>query len=156
MDRLIENRTNTKSKQAQLIDIDSGDQSSNPDRKYVYFDLGANNGDSLANFFGFDEKVFLGWKLNNDRINSVNWIVYAFEANPIFNEQLSEMKRRIPSQNSVHMYNGTAAWIQNGEIDFYLDLVNSDNEFWGSSLKKTHPDVIKSGKVKKPLKHSDS
>ena len=141
INRVQTNESNQPKKDSltkKVIDIDNG----NPDRKYVYFDLGTNNGDSLKNFFGIDRKIHPEWKLNielnSKRINSVNWIAYAFEANPKFNEQLWELKKRIPSRNTVHIKNGTAAWIKNGQIDFYLDLINAGANFWGSSLKETH------------------
>jgi FkbM family methyltransferase len=48
-------------------------------------------------------------------------------------------------QYRVHLFQETAAWIYDGTIDFYLDTINKANNFWGSSLNKNHPDVIKSG-----------
>jgi len=53
------------------------------------------------------------------------------------------------------MYNDTAAWTYDGTIDFYLDTVNQASHFWGSSLNKNHPDVVKSGSVKMTVRCKD-
>ena len=108
-------------------------------RNFVFLDLGANKGDSLYTFFGVDSKEFNPYGkfpvlIDTDLVNKVNWTVYAFEANPIFNANLINMKAKLPAQHTLHLHNGTAAWIYNGYIDFYLDLVNKDKNFWGSRL----------------------
>lgn len=41
------------------------------------------------------------------------------------------------------MFLETAAWTYDGLIEFYIDKISS--QFWGSSLRKDHPRVIKSG-----------
>ncbi len=115
-----------------VIDIDITDN--NTERKYVYIDLGANNGDSLANFFGLDNEMPI--QLSNKLIQSLKWDVYAFEANPLFDQNLFEMKNTLLNRNhTVYLFHSTAAWIKNGHVDFYLDLVNKEHNFWGSSLK---------------------
>lgn len=78
--------------------------------------------------------------------NNVSWEVYAFEANPTFNSILIETKNEVVlNGHTVNLFNETAAWIYDGTIVFYLDTVNTDRNFWGSSLNKKHPDVVKSG-----------
>lgn len=73
------------------------------------------------------------------------WEVYAFEANPFFNPFLSQVESEISEYHKIYMYNETAAWIYDGTIEFYLDVVNVGYNYWGSSLDKNHPDVLNSG-----------
>ena len=47
-------------------------------------------------------------------------------------------KKAIEMGHTVHLHRQTAAWIYDGKIDFYLDTVNKQNDFWGSSLNKEH------------------
>jgi FkbM family methyltransferase len=101
----------------------------------------------LANFFGLENKM--PTQLYNENMKQTNWIVFAFEANPLFTETLFELKNDLTQlKHTINLFNGTAAWTRNGYIDFYLDLVNKRTHFWGSSIKETHPDVVHSGKKK--------
>ena len=109
----------------------------NTTTNYVFIDLDANKGDSIYHFFGIKNKEFNPYGkfpklIDINLVNRVNWIVYAFEANPIFNENLNEMKNNLPKQHKLHLHNSTAAWIYDGTIEFYLDLVNENKNFWGS------------------------
>lgn len=108
----------------------------------VYIDLGANKGDSVYNFFDLNSEaqggdlkgIFKKFSLKNQK-----WTVYAFEANGFFDESLLAMKTKIESLGHiVYLYNQTAAWKKNGSIDFYLDTINEDYDFWGSSLNVNH------------------
>lgn len=115
---------------------------------YVYIDLGLNNGDSTYNFLGKRARAQGGniHKLIDESIIKSNkWIIYGFEANPHFNDVLVKLKNDISDEHTFYLYNGTAAWIYDGFIDFFIDTVNAKYNFWGSSLKSNHPDVIKSG-----------
>lgn len=143
--------------------------------KNIFIDLGANKGDSVYNFFGLNEKA-LGGKLEKlvekKLVLNRTWIIYAFEANPVFDKNLTDMKNKMISLgHEVHLFNSTAAFTYDGTIDFYLDLLNNRNDFWGSiflisffyitlflwkkklpnigsSLNSKHPDVIKSNTFK--------
>lgn len=84
-----------------------------------------------------------------------SWDVYAYEANPVFNEVLEETRKKVSQKHTVHIYNETAAWTYDGTIDFFLDTVNKKRHFWGSSLNKNHPDVVQSGTVKITVKCHD-
>jgi FkbM family methyltransferase len=53
------------------------------------------------------------------------------------------------------MFSQTAAWKYDGTIDFFLDTVNPQYHYWGSSLIKDHPDVVKSGQGKLTVKCVD-
>ena len=46
------------------------------------------------------------------------------------------------------MHTGTLAWTYDGRIDFYIDRVNKEYNFWGSSINENHPDVVRSNKTK--------
>jgi FkbM family methyltransferase len=116
-------------------------------KQFVYIDLGANTGDSVYNFFNVQSnypKI-----LNTTEVEKNDWVVFAFEANPQFNNQLDAMKNKLENpKRKINLYKSTAAWIYNGNITFYLDTVNKGNNFWGSSLDPTHPDVVASNKTK--------
>ncbi len=89
--------------------------------------MGANNGDSIINFFGIKNKqLFNGIELPKmidiNLINQVSWIVYAFEPNPIFDKKLNDIKINFPKQHKLHLYNGTAGWVYDGTIDFFIEL----------------------------------
>ncbi len=109
---------------------------------YVFIDLGANKGDSIYNFVGLTQQA-LGGNLNNpifpQSFKKEKWIIYGFEANGFFDEQLDQMRQQVVKMgHTVHLYKSTAAWTYDGTIDFYLDTVNAKKDFWGSSLNKKH------------------
>jgi len=118
--------------------------------KYVLIDLGANKGDSIYNFFGMKDQMSnkLPELIDPELVNQVSWTIFAFEANPVFDKDLYRMKQKLSKKHKVNLYNSTAAWIYNGYINFYLDLVNKKDSYWGSSLDNNHPDVVRSGKTK--------
>jgi FkbM family methyltransferase len=132
--------------------------------KNVFIDLGSNKGDSIYNFFGLLEKS-QGSNLNGQSLfdNEIEdsfilktWDVYAFEANEFFNEQLNDMKKTIESLgHTVYLYDKTAACTFNGFIDFYLDIKNKYFDYGGSSLKKNHRDVVRSGFKKSKVRCVD-
>lgn len=113
-------------------------------KKNVFIDLGANTGDSIHYFFNsttFKPEFLKGYGSIGDK----KWIVYAVEANPYFNNALDKVKSEIESLgHTVYLYKETAAWIRNEKLTFYLDTVNKVQNYWGSSLEKDHPDVLKS------------
>ena len=111
----------------------------------IFIDLGANKGDSIYNFVGLNSGA-QGGDLNNpvfpQSFRTAKWIIYGFEANSFFDNQLVKMKQDVEKLgHTIYLYKSTAAWIYDGTIDFYLDTVNAGNDFWGSSLNKYH--VIK-------------
>lgn len=115
-------------------------------RRYIFIDLGSNNGDSVYNFFNEEQKY--PKILDSNIVNIVKWEIFAFEANPIFDEPLIKMKTEMEKKKQVvHLFNRTAAWTYDGYIDFYLDTINEKYNFYGSSLKQEHPDV-RNGKSK--------
>ena len=71
--------------------------------------------------------------------------IFLFEANPTFNTALVEAKERYDEKGiKVNIYPSTVADLKDGTRTFYLDNVNSGNDFWGSSTHANHPDVVKS------------
>lgn len=86
---------------------------------------------------------------------NVSWEVHAFEANPALTDVLVEALDVVTGEHKINLYTETAAWTYDGTIDFYLDTINENRHFWGSSLKADHPDVIKSGSQKKEVKCRD-
>ena len=109
---------------------------------HVFIDLGANKGDSIYNFIGLNSQA-QGGNLDNSNFpksyKTAKWIIYGFEANSFFDNQLLKMKQDVEMLNhKVNLFKSTAAWIYDGTIDFYLDKVNAGNDFWGSSLNKNH------------------
>jgi FkbM family methyltransferase len=118
--------------------------------KYVFFDLGANKGDSLMNFMnltGSAQGGQLSYTTLYPNTQLHDWTLYGFEANSYFNEQLDELKLEASSiDQTINIYQETAAWIYDGKIDFFLDTINDKHDFWGSSLNKDHPDAIQSQK----------
>jgi len=118
----------------------------------VFFDLGANRGDSTMQFVGLEKTSGIGGNLSEQLYQIPKrvpgpWDIRMYEAHPRFDQQLIETKRAVELLDSaiyggpfhVYNFNTTAIGWEEGTIDFYLD-VRSDVK-WGSSLYKDHPDV---------------
>ena len=102
--------------------------------KCVFFDLGANRGDTI-------EKFFNGKLIDIKNFKSDKWIIHAFEPNPNFKTKLNEVKNKISSEKAdIHLYLETAAWTKDGKMDLYFD---SSTNSEGTSLFKNHPAVKK-------------
>lgn len=105
--------------------------------KCVFIDLGAANGNSFEEF------------LNNKYgpvANCADWEAVLVEANPLFDEPLKSVQAKYPGK--VQALFSTAAYMCEAQTSFYLDTVNVQQNFWGSSLSSSHADVQASGKVK--------
>jgi FkbM family methyltransferase len=116
-------------------------------KRHVFLDLGTNNGDSVKFFVDKAERsIEQSYLKGYGALDNKKWEIYAIEANPYFNKILTDVK--VYCENLGHKFNlltETAAWTKNEKLVFYLDTVNKDYDFWGSSLIKDHPDVISSG-----------
>jgi FkbM family methyltransferase len=117
-------------------------------KRHIFLDLGTNNGDSVKFFVDKAEKSSDGYKVlqGYGALDNKKWEIYAIEANPYFNKILTDVK--VYCENLGHKFNlltETAAWTKNEKLVFYLDTVNVNVNFWGSSLIKNHPDVVSSG-----------
>ena len=101
-------------------------------KQNVIFDLGANIGDSA--------RLFADPTFNCDQCHELKgicfkdnkkWIMHSFEANPRYNNILDNVSKIIESYGHTHiLYKQSAAWVQNGNLTFYLDLQASG---WGTS-----------------------
>lgn len=116
--------------------------------RYVYVDMGTNDGRSVLSFFGMNEKTYPAL-MNQSLIDENDWIVYVFEANPKFNQEIKAVTEKVRAKYprvTFKLFTETAIWTYNGQVKFYLDTVNVGANYWGSSLKDNHNDVIKSKK----------
>ena len=119
--------------------------------KNVFFDLGANNGDSIENFMGVKSAGHGGNirdKIAADKLDE-HWTIYAVEGNSLFDSQLHQLKTKYSKYFDFVMLNGTIVTTYDGFITFYLDTNDRYGNQVGSSIKENHPDVIRSNKVNK-------
>mmetsp|Transcript_5994 Transcript_5994/g.10276 ORF Transcript_5994/g.10276 Transcript_5994/m.10276 type:complete len:323 (+) Transcript_5994:86-1054(+) len=102
----------------------------------VFVDLGAADGNTFASFLrnGYGPVA---------ECPSGQWSAVLVEANPLFTGELS----RIAAEylGSVDARSGTAAYDCEGQTSFYVDTVNTEHNYWGSSMSPRHPDAAKSG-----------
>lgn len=114
--------------------------------KNVYFDLGANIGDSVQSFVG------IGSAHGGGGVNTMGakgkWDIWVFEANPKFNAQLDAVKKQLENydqnQYTVFLRKQSAITTFDGEITFHLDTSNKYGNHVGSSLLKGHRDIVDS------------
>jgi len=105
----------------------------------VFIDLGAADGNSF-NFFMSNGYGEVG------KCPSVQWSAILVEANPRFNTQLAGIGAK--HQGQLTVMSSTAAYMCEAQTSFFLDTVNTEKNFWGSSMSDSHPDVARSGKQK--------
>lgn len=113
--------------------------------RYIFVDLGANSADTLAVFlkekdakfqFDFPKPSWASYKQAD---------IYLFEANPHFNTALVTAKEKAVAQGiNVNIFPSTVVDVRDGTRTFFLDTVNTEHEFWGSSIYASHPDAIQS------------
>lgn len=71
--------------------------------------------------------------------------IYLFEANPYFNTALVQAKEHYDALGiKVNIFPSTVVDVKDGTRTFFLDTVNTANDFWGSSTYANHPDAIAS------------
>jgi len=125
-------------------------------RKQVFFDLGANRGDSSLQFVGI-EMSKLGYQVGkaaeDNQFYAVPkrlpgaWDIRMYEGHPKFDEQLYDTEQKLITADKAQYGGPFTVWRNNrtligwydGVIDFYIDTRSSVT--WGSSVKQTHPDV---------------
>ncbi|KAG0041889.1 hypothetical protein BGZ83_001191 [Gryganskiella cystojenkinii] len=120
-----------------------------PDKpRYIFVDLGANGADSLEAFLEEPKAKFHydypspTWATHRDAE------IFLFEANPFFNEKLVKAKERYTAQGiKVNIFPSTVVDVEDGIRTFYLDTVNKENDYWGSSIYSEHRDVKASGAI---------
>lgn len=116
------------------------------DSKCLFIDLGAANGNTFEDF------------LNNRYVETAycplgHWEAVLVEANPRFDTALRSIAAKYQESSArVQVMPSTAAFMCEAEASFFLDTVNQNHSYWGSSLSSRHPDVQKSGlkKVRVP------
>lgn len=104
----------------------------------VFIDLGAADGNSFSTFVndGYGEV---------GKCPSVQWSAILVEANPRFNKPLKAIGAQY---GQVNVMFSTAAYMCESSTTFFLDSVNTEKNYWGSSMSSNHPDVQASGKQK--------
>jgi len=106
----------------------------------VFIDLGAADGNTFrsfkANKYGPLSTCPGGGK----------WEATLVEANPHFDADLKAVEAA--NGGKVHSLASHAAYMCEAQTSFYLDKVNHEQNYWGSSMSKNHVDVQASGKVK--------
>lgn len=73
------------------------------------------------------------------------------EGNPVFTKRLQEMERRVMTTiprpvRSAHFFTETVGAGTDGPTALYLDTVNAQQNFWGSSILETHRDAQSSAR----------
>ena len=115
--------------------------------KNVYFDLGANDGDSIENFLGVTNKSQGGniqQKIPAQLIKAP-WTIYAVEGDSVYDAKLLSIKEKYTNPHEIILLNGTIATTYDGFVMFYIN----ENNRYGNSIKANHPDAIRSNKKEK-------
>lgn len=105
----------------------------------VFIDLGAADGNSFGAFL----KDSYGPVA---KCPSMEWSAVLVEANPRFDAQLTAISNQ--QNGKINLMSSTAAYMCEAKTSFYLDTVNTAENFWGSSMNSEAPDVQKSGQQK--------
>jgi len=106
--------------------------------KCVFIDLGAADGNTFNHFTSGGYGPLANCQSNQ-------WSAVLVEANPRFNAPLGGVGKL---HANVNVMSSTAAYMCEGKTSFFLDTVNTEKNFWGSSMSNNHPDVQKSGQTK--------
>jgi hypothetical protein len=105
----------------------------------IFIDLGAKQGEFIYNLVDMNQtnKGTIDAKLQ-ELFKNRSWIIYAVEANPLFDTKLAEMKKRAEHFNhTVNLYTQTVAWTHDGKMDIYFDSENLEKSFLVSKLNRS-------------------
>jgi len=108
--------------------------------KCIFIDLGAANGNTFEDFL--NNKY---GDVKNCAHGTGDYEAFLVEANPRFQAALKSIEN---NNQKVHAFPSTAAYMCEGQTSFFLDTVNHDKNYWGSSMSSNHQDVQASGKQK--------
>ena len=109
--------------------------------KHVYFDIGANKGDSIRNFFYGHKKMSENF-LSNYELDKP-WIIFAIEPNPVFSEYLNLIRFNLSKfNNTVNVYSNIMPWIYDGEVE--LNFNTLDSNFYHLKPKISQEDIKQS------------
>ncbi|TPX32851.1 hypothetical protein SmJEL517_g04108 [Synchytrium microbalum] len=105
-------------------------------RRCAFIDLGANRADTLKVWlkeenakFQYDFPLPFWVKQHSD------CEIYLFEANPLFTPELREAEKVYNDRGiKVKAFPETAVSAFDGQITLYLDEVNVDHDFWGTTV----------------------
>lgn len=116
-------------------------QTKRTEPKCIFIDLGAADGNS-----------FRSWTSNqygpvNNCPSGGSYEAFLVEANPRFQGALEGLEKSHKKQSKarVHSLAPNAAYMCEGKTSFYLDTVNHEHNYWGSSMSSNHHDVRESG-----------
>jgi FkbM family methyltransferase len=120
--------------------------------KNAFIDVGSNRGDSIYKFLDSVNSGPATGALSQffkmKKWNPKDFCVIGFEGNPYFNETLLNLVEKEKARAKMFkVYLQTVVASKSGQITFYLDTVNKQNNFWGSSLLEHHWDVVRSHKA---------
>jgi len=123
----------------------------------IFIDLGSNDGESIQAFLhpdGADPRHPLPPRISSGKLimhvrhlgwNVSDFCIYGFEGNPRFTEILGQVeKRESRFARVVQIFKETVVGVHNGEVKLYLDDVNEQHQFWGSSVMRDHESVLRS------------
>ena len=112
--------------------------------KNVFFDLGANDGDSIENFLGIKSKSQGGdiQKKIPAQLLNAPWTIYAVEGDSVYDSKLLNLKNKYTNPHEIILLNGTIATTYEGFVTFYINEKNR----YGNSIKANHPDAVRSNK----------
>lgn len=109
--------------------------------KCIFIDLGAADGNSFG-----------AWMSNKygdvgNCPSGGSYEAFLVEANPRFKGALDNLEKSHKTQDKalVHSLAPNAAYMCEGKTSFYLDTVNHEHNYWGSSMSSNHHDVKESG-----------
>jgi len=94
--------------------------------KCVFIDLGAAGGNTFNSFLNNKYGPVANCANNGD------WEAFLVEANPVFNNQLSQLEMQYPGK--VHSLGGKAAYMCKGKTTFFVDNDPTHN-YWGSNME---------------------
>jgi FkbM family methyltransferase len=106
--------------------------------KNIIFDLGANKGDSALLFADPDFECKTKCHELKGICSKYNkkWLMYSFEANPVFNYRLDNVSKKVQRHGHTHyLYKESAAWTKNENITFYI---GHHPNAWGSSAHNSN------------------
>jgi FkbM family methyltransferase len=117
-------------------------------QRLVFIDFGANMGDSFKVFLQEPTQKFaFNFSKPADRRYD-EFEFHLFEANPFFNEKLLKVKEDYTKRGlNVNIYPSTVVYTHDTLVPFFLDKVNHDHDYWGSSILSHHPDVLRGDKI---------
>ncbi|KAF9090582.1 hypothetical protein BGX23_005915 [Mortierella sp. AD031] len=113
--------------------------------RYIFIDLGANRSDSLEVFLQKPGAKYQYTYPKPDWATYEQAEIYLFEANPVFTPHLVEAKEKYLEVGiNINIFPSTVVDVRDGTRTFFLDTVNEQRDFWGSSIYASHPDAIRS------------